>query len=72
MSRRDTSLIRATEHQVYGYMDYRATFGTTTTPYWWNVIWMAVSCCCGIEGKAETVNLPAPEPRIHRTKPEPV
>lgn len=64
----DNLIVRATEHMAYGWSDTRAIFGTisgTMPPGYWGVIWMAVSCCCGIEGKTEYVGyLPAPHPRI--------
>lgn len=57
-------LVRATERPSYGYIDPRAMCGSQH-PDWWHVIWMAVSCCCGVLGPAERADhrLPTPDPR---------
>jgi hypothetical protein len=56
-------MVNATERKAYGWIDTRAVFGDGR-PGWWHVVWMAVSCCCGIEGRHRTVDhLPPPDPR---------
>lgn len=56
-------MVRATERVSHGWIDTRAVWASPQTE-WWHSIWMAVSCCCGMRGPAESVKLPAPEPRL--------
>jgi len=60
----DNLMVRATERISHGWVDPRAVFGSDPTQDCWHTIWMAVSCCCGIEGKTLPAHLPAPEPRL--------
>lgn len=61
----DNLLVHATERISHGWIDPRAMFGGDPTRDYWHTIWMAVSCCCGIEGKTRIADhLPAPEPRL--------
>lgn len=57
-------MVHATERVSFSYADPRATFGSSE-PDWWRVIWMAVSCCCGMEGEMEIVRLPTTNPSIY-------
>mgnify|MGYP001608318266 CR=1 FL=1 len=59
-------IVRASERIAYGFTDVRAAFGTMPPDYW-HVIWMAVSCCCGLEGPTMLVGgLPLPIPKVIR------
>jgi hypothetical protein len=57
-------IVNCTERVSHAYVDTRAVFGSLT-PNYWHVIWMAVSCCCGLRGNAQMVRLPEPNPRIY-------
>lgn len=54
-------IVHATQRSVYGYVDTRAVWGSQTES-WEYVVWIAVSCCCGLEGPMEKVQLPSPKP----------
>jgi hypothetical protein len=60
----DNLLVHATERISYGWIDSRAAFAGDASRDYWHIIWMAVSCCCGLKGEAEPVRLPAPEPQL--------
>jgi len=58
----DNFLVHATERISHGWIDPRAVFGGDSTRDYWRTIWMAVSCCCGLEGPSEPTHLPFPDP----------
>jgi len=64
----DNLLVQATERISHGWVDPRAVFGGDPTRDYWHTIWMAVSCCCGIEGPTVPVEMLEPEPRLPRCR----
>src|SRR5258708_2548873 len=60
----ENDLDHAAERIVYGWYDPRSIWGSAT-PGYWDAIWMASSCCGGLQGPCQAVALPDPDPKIH-------
>jgi hypothetical protein len=54
-------LVKVRERPAYSFLDSRAIWASQD---YWHVIWMAVSCCCGLQGEALPVRLPDPSPKV--------